>query len=268
MRMLLLRTSAAARAPHLTLHHAYARLADLKAQLRHLQAAAATEAAQQLQEQLQTQRQQAQLADAQAAEQQAETQASTQPLHHAQSLAPNSAPASSSSSSTSAVQRPELSLDAQQPPPPSYTGSHPGQNSMQPYGHTYTPGQAAAASTSTASCPIQPSTEAPVSSSSFARQASNRAAVPAVSMLTGQAQQASRAAPMSLLEIQAEQEAEAARAAEAAKASQAGHAGRGKPRSEGPAKASSAASSQPGQARVLQVGMIACALWHMIPAVS
>ncbi|KAL0054989.1 hypothetical protein WJX82_005498 [Trebouxia sp. C0006] len=41
MRMLLLRTSAASNSPHLTLHHAFARLADLKAQLRHLQAAAA-----------------------------------------------------------------------------------------------------------------------------------------------------------------------------------------------------------------------------------
>lgn len=46
MRMLLLRTSAAANNHALTLHHAYARLGDLKSQLRHLKAAAAAEEAQ------------------------------------------------------------------------------------------------------------------------------------------------------------------------------------------------------------------------------
>ena len=46
MRMLLLHTSAAANNHALTLHHTYARLGDLKFQLRHLKAAAAAEEAQ------------------------------------------------------------------------------------------------------------------------------------------------------------------------------------------------------------------------------
>ena len=59
---------------------------------------------------------------------------------------------------------------------------------------------------------------------------------------------------MGLLEIQAEQEAEAARNAEAARAVPSGRHGKGKQKSDGTQPLQTAGGSQPGQARVLQVG--------------
>ena len=255
MRMLLLRTSAAAKAPHLTLHHAYARLADLKSQLRHLQAAAAAEAAQQLQEQLQAQRQQAQLEEAQAAQQLAETQMDTQSPHPAQTASvPDTSP--TSSTGNPALQQPQFTVQQQEPLVKkgglcSKEGVHPIS------GQAHRQSQAAAlAAASVGSQSHSSAQQPPVAPSSTAAAPSKEAAAPAISLLTGQPQQASRPAPIGLLEIQAEQEAEAARAAEAAKAAKEGRGGRGRQTSEGhqSSRASSAAASQPGQPRVLQVG--------------
>ena len=257
MRMLLLRTSAAAKAPHLTLHHAYARLADLKSQLRHLQAAAAAEAAQQLQDHLQAQRQQAQLEEAQAAQRLATTQAHTETPHSAQSASPADTPPIASSSSP-AMQQPQSTIHQQQQSLLSQARVHPKEGLEQVAGQSHPQSQtASSAATAVGFQSHFPAQQPPAASSSTAAAPSKPTAAPASSLLTGQPQQTSRPAPIGLLEIQAEQEAEAARAAEAAKAAKESRGGRGRQKTEGnqPSRASSAGASQPGQPRVLQVGL-------------
>ena len=240
MRLLLLRTSAAANAPHLTLHHAYARLVDLKSQLRHLQAAAAAEAAQQFQEQLQAQRQQAQLEETQAAEQLAEAQASSQSPRPDLSLTD---PETTRANSIPAVQQLQSSGDQQQ-----HVASH----SVQLPGPR--PSYLVADTSVTGSPGKHPVQQPPAASPPAAAGPSKPGTAP-VSLFTGKAQQPSKPATMGLLEIQAEQEAEAARGAEAARAIQPGRHGKGKQRTDGPQPSRTAVTSQPGQTRVLQVGL-------------
>ena len=248
MRLLLLRTSAASNAPHLTLHHAYARLVDLKSQLRHLQAAAAAEAAaeaaQQLQEQLQAQRQQAQIEEAEAAEQLAEAQAnSLSPQLDLTATAAKTVHANSSSS----AQQVRYSGDQQQRI-----------SSLHPKLHHYKQPPVCSSSHSAATTSVigssadQPAQQPPAASASTAAAPSQPAAAP-VSLLTGKASQPSKLAPMGLLEIQAEQEAEALRNAEAARAVPSGRHGKGKQKSDGAQPPQAAGAAQPGQARVLQV---------------
>ena len=244
MRMLLLRTSAASNAPHLTLHHAYARLTDLKSQLRHLQAAAAAEAAQQLQEQVQAHRQQAQLEEAQVAEQMAQAQASR--------TSPRQDPAVTAAKKVLANDRPA----AQQVQPSDHQQQH--VSSLQPHPHrslTKQPkGQSPNHLAASASVVGSPVTHPPQQPPAASPSTSKPAAAP-VSLLTGKATQPSKQAPMGLLEIQAEQEAEAVRKAEAARAGQPVRHGKGKPRSEGTQTSRTAGAPQPGQPRVLQVGL-------------
>lgn len=244
MRLLLLRTSAASKAPHLTLHHAYARLADLKSQLRHLQAAAAAEAAQQLQEQLQAQRQQTELEEAQAAQQMAEAESSSTSPHQdlavtaVEKLHANDSPAAQNIHTSDDQQRhaSSLQLHLQQ-------HSHPKQSTGQSSSH---PANALILGSPDTHLPEQP----PAASPSISKPA----AAP-VSLLTGKATQPSKQAPMGLLEIQAEQEAEAARRAEASRAVQPVRHGKGNPRSEGTQSSRTAGAQQPGQPRVLQVDL-------------
>lgn len=244
MRLLLLRTSAASDSPHLTLHHAYARLADLKSQLRHLQAAAAAEAAQQLQEQMQAQRQQAQIEEAEAAEQLAEAQAnSTAPRLELSAAAAKTVHANGSLS----IQQVQSKGDQQQ----RISSPHPNlHHYKQPPGHSSS--NSAAATSVLGSSANQPAQQPPPASASTAAAPSQPAAAP-VSLLTGQASPASKLAPMGLLEIQAEQEAEALRNAEAARAMPSGRHGKGKQKSDGNQPPQAAGAAQPGQARVLQV---------------
>lgn len=249
MRRLLLQTSVAANAPHLTLHHAYSRLVDLKSQLRYLQAAAAAEAAQQLQEQLQAQTQQAQLEQARAAEQLAEAQASSQvPLPNLPLTAPDMAHANSS---PVVAQQPQSSTGHQQ----QHFLSH--QSHLHPSHPIKLPGLSPSHSAADSSLIGSPGTHSarqpPAASSSDAATPSQPAAAP-VSLFTGKAPQASKPAPMGLLEIQAEQEAEAARSAEAARAVAPGRSGKGKPKADGAQPTRAAGAPQPGQPRVLQVG--------------
>lgn len=242
--MLLLRTSAASNAPHLTLHHAYARLIDLKSQLRHLQAAAAAEAAQQLQEQLQAQRQQAQLKEAQAAEQMAEAQASSTSSHQDPAVI---AAEQKHANDSPAAQQNQTSDDHQQHV-----------SSLQPLPHqslTKQPtGQSSNHLAANASVIGSPGTHLPPQPPAASPSTSKPAAAP-VSLLTGKATQPGKQAPMGLLEIQAEQEAEAVKKAEASRAMTPGRHGKGKPRSEGSQSSRSAGAAQPGQPRVLQVGL-------------
>lgn len=244
MRLLLLRTSAASNAPHLTLHHAFARLIDLKSQLRHLQAAgAAAEAAQQLHKQLQAQRQQAQLEEAQAAEQLAEAQASSlsprldSSATAAETMHAADSPAAQQVQSGGAQQQRISSLQPNM------------HHSKQAPGHDYSN---LAASTSGIGLPADCAQQPPAASVSTAAAPPQPAAAP-VSLLNGKAIQPSRLAPMGLLQIQAEQEAEAARNAEAARAVPSGRQGKGKQKSDGAQPLQAAGASQPGQARVLQV---------------
>lgn len=244
MRLLLLRTSAASNAPHLTLHHAYARLIDLKSQLRHLQAAAAAEAAQQLQVQLHAQRQQAQLEEAQAAEQMAEAQASSTSPHQdpaviaAEKRHANDSPAAQHSQPSDNQQQPVSSL--QPHPHHSHTQQPTGLTSNHPAVNALVIGS--------------PGTHSPQQPPAASPSASKPAAAP-VSLLTGKATQPGKQAPMGLLEIQAEQEAEAVRKAEAARAGQPVRHGKGKPKSDGSQSSRTAGAAQPGQPRVLQVGL-------------
>ena len=244
MRLLLLRTSAASNSPHLTLHHAYARLVDLKSQLRHLQAAAAAEAAQQLQEQLQAQRQQAQPEKAQAAEHLAEVQASSPSPHPdcsataAETMQANGSPSAHQVRSSSEQQR----TSSLQP------NLH---HSKQPLDHSS--GNMAASTLVKGFPGTQPAQQPPAASASTAAAPSLPIDAPE-SLLTGKAVQPSKLAPKGLLEIQAEQEAEAARNAEAARAVPSGRHGKGKQKSDGTQSSQTAGASQPGQARVLQVG--------------
>ena len=182
MRLLLLRTSAASNSPHLTLHHAYARLVDLKSQLRHLQAAAAAEAAQQLQEQLQARRQQAQLEEAQAAEQLAETQAS--------SLSPRLECSASAAETTQAndspsAQQARFSGDQRQRVSSLRTDLH---HSNQAPGHDLSN---LAASTSVTGFPGDQSAQQPIAASVSTAAAPSQPAAAPVSLLTGKAIQPS-----------------------------------------------------------------------------
>lgn len=245
MRMLLLRTSAASNSPHLTLHHAYARLVDIKSQLRHLQAAAAAEAAQQLQEQLQAQRQQAQFEEAQAAERLAEAQASSLTPHldlsatAAETLHANGSPLAQQVQPNSEQQQRISSLQPNL------------RRSKQPSDHS---SNNLAALTSVTGLPgNQPAQQPPVAPASTAAAPSQPPAVP-VSLLTGKAVHPIKPAPMGLLEIQAEQQAEAARNAVAGRAVPSGRHGKGKQMSDGTQPVQTAGVSQPRQARVLQVG--------------
>ena len=251
MRMLLLRTSAASNSPHLTLHHAFARLADLKAQLRHLQAAAAVEAAQQLQEQLQAQRQQAQLFNS-------ETEADEQALE------PQAHP-TSPSLSTSAVTVDSASADHL----PSTSQSVSSQRQGRPYQPHLQPDQFKPGSPGPAPSAGQGSpAQQPQSAASPSPSAGAVLALPPVSAALAPTSlfrpdpvKSDRPAPLGLLEIQAEQEAEAARAAEAA-AARPSH-GRGSHRASAKQAPSpvSDAPAQRGQSRVLQVS-------HVLPVMS
>ena len=238
MRMLLLRTSAASNSPHLTLHHAFARLADLKAQLRHLQAAAAVEAAQQLQEQLQAQRQQAQLLNA-------ETEAAEQPQAHP----------TSPSLSTSAVTVDSANIDHL----PSTSQSVYSQRQGRPYQphlqpDQFKPGSPGPAPSAGQGSPAQqPQSEASPSAGAVLAPPPASAALAPTSLFRPDPVKSDRPAPLGLLEIQAEQEAEAARAAEAA-AARPSH-GRGShwaSAKQTPTPVSDA-PAQRGQSRVLQV---------------
>ncbi|KAL0019463.1 hypothetical protein WJX77_007420 [Trebouxia sp. C0004] len=238
MRMLLLRTSAASNSPHLTLHHAFARLADLKAQLRHLQAAAATEAAQQLQAQLQAQRQQTQLrkAEAEAAEQALEPKAQTTPP----------------SLFTSAVTVDSANIDHL----PSTSQSISSQRQGRPYQphlqpDQFKPGSPGPAPSAGQGSPAQ-QPQSPSAGAVLALLPVSTTLAPA-SLFRPDAVKSDRTAPLGLLEIQAEQEAEAARAAEAA-AARSSH-GRGSHRASAKQAPSyvSDGPAQRGQSRVLQV---------------
>ena len=246
MRMLLLQTSAAANAPHLTLHHAYARLTDLKSQLRHLQAAAAAEAAQQLQGQLQAQRQQAQLEEARAAEALTEAQASSQ--LPSPNVPPTALDMVHANSSPLLAQQPQSNTSQQQ-----HFLSH--QFPLHPRHVVKAPGLGPvhlAADSSIMGSPSNQHAEQPSAISSSDIATPSQPVDAPVSLFTGKAPQPSKPAPMGLLEIQAEQEAEAARSAEAARAAPAGRFGKGKQKPDG-AKPTQAGLSQPGQPRVLQV---------------
>ncbi len=245
MRMLLLRTSAASNSPHLTLHHAFARLADLKAQLRHLQAAAAVEAAQQLQEQLQAQRQQAQLLNA-------ETEAAEQALE------PQAHP-TSPSLPTSAV-----TIDSVSTHLPSTSQSVSSQRQGRPYqAHLqhdqFKPGSSGPGPSAGQGSPAQqPQSAASPSAGSVLAPPPASAALAPTSLFRPDPVKSDRPAPLGLLEIQAEQEAETARAAEAA-AARPSH-GRGSHRASAKQAPSpvSDAPAQRGQSRVLQVSHVIC----------
>ena len=216
MRMLLLRTSAASNNPYLTLHHAFVRLADLKAQLRHLQAAAATEAAQQLQEQLQAQKQQAQLEEAQAAELQPELH-SHLPGPPAPTLPTDQVEDNRQTTHQPSSHQPQLRPDLSQHVYP----SSPQLKSTQP------PGAVAAAERA---------------------KPAVAAALDPVSLFRPHVERTSTPAPMGLLQIQAEQEAEAARSAVGSSSH-----GRAPNRPNANKPSTSAASSHRAQPRVLQV---------------
>ena len=219
--MLLLQTSAASSSHALTVHHAYARLGDLKAQLRHLQAAAAAELAQQQvekrqAEQLEAEQQQAQRAE--AAKQEAEA-SKAENLHIQQGQHRKKQVDSAAqhvSSRLPAVEAPTSALKQTSAP------SHAQHGAMS-------------------------------SGSSIVHVA--REPVPLESIPLSKPRQAVQSAPKSLLEIQAEQEAESAQAA-AAKAAVSSPAKRRNkpghlPSASSPAQQSS--SDSKSQARVLQV---------------
>jgi hypothetical protein len=245
--MLLLRTSAASNSPHLTLHHAFARLADLKAQLRHLQAAAAAEAAQQLQEQLQAQRQQAQLlkAEAEAAEQ--------APKSQAHPVSPGlSASAVTIDSAIDHLPSTSQSVSSQRQGRPYQPHLQPDQFKPGSPGPVPSAGQGSPAQ--------QPQSEASPSAGAVLAPPPASAALAPASLFTPDAVKSDRPAPLGLLEIQAEQEAEAARAAEAA-AARPSH-GRGPHRAstkQAPSPVSDA-PAQRGQSRVLQVSYVPAAM--------
>lgn len=243
MRMLLLRTSAASNSPHLTLHHAVARLADLKAQLRHLQAAAAVEAAQQLQEQLQAQRQHAQFLNA-------ETEAAEQAHPISPSLL------------TSAVTVDSANIDHL----PSTSQSMSSQRQARPYQphlqfDHFKPGSPGPAPSAGQGSPArQPLSGASPSAGAVPAPPPASAALAPTSLFRPDPVKSDRPAPLGLLEIQAEQEAEAARAAEAA-AARPSH-GRGSHRGSAKQAPSpvSDAPAQRGQSRVLQVSFVLTAM--------
>ncbi len=248
MRMLLLRTSAASNSPHLTLHHAFARLADLKAQLRHLQAAAAVEAAQQLQEQLQAQRQQAQLIDAEseAAEQ------ALEPRAHPMSPSPSTSAVTIDSANIDHLPSSRQSVSSQRQ-------GRPYQPHLQP--DHFKPGSPGAAPSAGQGSPAQqPQSGASPSAGAVLAPPPASAALAPTSLFRPDPVKSDRAAPLGLLEIQAEQEAEAARAAETA-AARPSH-GRGSHQASAKQAPSpvSDAPAQRGQSRVLQVIFVLCAL--------
>ena len=248
MRMLLLRTSAASNSPHLTLHHAFARLADLKAQLRHLQAAAAVEATQQLQEQLQAQRQQAQLLNA-------ETDAAEQALEPQAHPTPPSLP-------TSAVTVDSANVGHL----PSSSQSVSSQRQGRPYqphlqSDQFKPGSPGPAPSAGQGSPaLQPQSEASPSAGAVLAPPPALAALAPTSLFRPDPEKSDRPAPLGLLEIQAEQEAEAARAAEAAAARPShGRASHRASTKQAPSPVSDP-PAQRGQSRVLQVSFVLTAV--------
>ena len=251
MRMLLLRTSAAANSSHLTLHHAFARLADLKAQLRHLQAAAAVEAAQQLQQQLQAQRQQAQLQEAREAQdalQLLETQLNSQ-LPTPPESAVTSAKAVNNTLDTNHSQASQRSAPSHQP----HLRPHQSKpDSLDPESSTQQDSPAR-----------QPHSAGRASIGKGHADSAVPPALPPGSLFKPEGQKLERPAPVGLLAIQAEQEAEAARAAEAAAAKPSTRSGKGPFHGKSNQVAASVpdGSSQRGQSRVLQVAFAAHA-WH------
>ena len=246
MRMLLLRTSAAASSPHLTLHHAFARLADLKVQLRHLQAAAAVEAAQQVQEQLQAQRQQSQLqkAEAEAAQQALKPQAHpTPPILSTSAVTTD--PAADHLLSTS------QSVSSQRQ-------GRPYQPHLQP--DQFKPGSPGPAPSAGQGSPAQQSqSEASSSAGAVLNPMPASAALAPTSRFRPDPVKVDQPAPLGLLEIQAEQEAEAARAAEAAAARPSHGSGSHRASAKQAPSPVSDAPAQRGQSRVLQVSYVLAA---------
>lgn len=223
MRMLLLRTSAAGNNHALTLHHAYARLGDLKTQLRHLQLAATAELAQQ---------------------QQAEKQMAEQQLAEQQQVAKENADKDKASKETAVKEQAErqqpASEEAGRQQTAADTLSLPGRpvSSVSASSSKQKPSQTSSDHTSGRS----DATPAPLDS----------AAVPAP---LGTVKQSVRAIPKSLLEIQAEQAAESAQqaAAQAAASSPAQNRSKKQGQASSASSPAPATSSDKSQAKVLQV---------------
>ena len=244
--MLLLRTSAAAKSPHLTIHHAFARLNDLKAQLRHLQAAAAAEAAQQRQKQLLADKQQAvlqqseaaKLQEAQAAQQQIKPQSTSLPV---QIPLDTVVPAPRQHQSKGQLQPNPVS----KPAPPSSSSNVPSPHQTHP--HTVQSASASPAGLPSATQRFLQPQPSGQSASAAEQQAASLRPTRHVNLL-------SKPAPVGLLEIQAEQEAESARAAEAAaEASSSAASSKAANRASGSHASPSTSAPQKSQARVLQV---------------
>ena len=232
MRMLLLRTSAAGNNHALTLHHAYARLGDLKTQLRHLQLAAATELAQQ---------------------QQAEKQMAEQQLAEQQRVAKETAAKDMAAKETAVKEQAErqqpASGEAGRQQTAADTLSLPGRplSSVSASSSKQKPSQTSSEHTSGRS----DATPAPLDSTAVPAPLDSTA-VPAP---LGTVKQSVRAIPKGLLEIQAEQAAESAQqaAAKAAASSPAQHRSKKQGQASSASSPAPATSSDKSQAKVLQV---------------